>query len=207
MDRGHTGRPQSMGSQRVGHNWVINTFIVITWSFKIECSSDCFLLFVFVIYLLVCFSGVVVKRLRHITQILLAFLRCCPFAQTDSPHYCKSMVPARHKVQSQKTNPFFLCASNFLWNASPRRHFSQLTFISLWWGLVLGHKGITGIRLFRIYVWTGQGITFSECLAATKSKFLWKQLGFCQQGRGRVDVESLPTMVKEPWCYKHGNKC
>ena len=166
---------------------------------------SCFLFLLF-ICLFVCFSGVVVKRLRHITQILLAFLQCCPFAQTASPHYCKIMAPARHKVQSQKTNPFFLCASLFMKRFSQKT--LQPTYLHIsWWGLVLGHKGITGIRLFRIYVCTGQGITFSEYLAATKSKFLWKQLGFCQQGRGRVDVESLPTMVKEPWCYKHGNKC
>ena len=193
-----------MGSQRVGRDWVINTFIVITWSFKIECSSviSCFLfLFLLFICLFVCFSGVVVKRFRHITQILLAFL----LIQTLIIIARSWPEPGtRPKVRKQTLSSFVLL---FLWNTSPRRHFGQVTFTSLWWGLVLGHKGIAGIRLFRIYVWTGQGITFSEYLAATASKFLWKQLGFCQQGRGRVDVESLPTMVKEPWCYKHGNKC
>ena len=163
---------------------------------------SCFLfLFLLFICLFVCFSGLVVKRFRHITQILLAFL----LIQTLIIIARSWPEPGtRPKVRKQTLSSFVLL---FLWNTSPRRHFSQVTFTSLWWGLVLRHKGIAGIRLFRIYVWTGQGITFSEYLAATASKFLWKQLAFCQQGRGRADVEFLPTMVKEPWCYKHGNKC
>lgn len=43
-------------------------------------------------------------------------------------------------------DPFFLCFT-FYENTSSRNHLSQLPFISLWLGLVLGHKQMTGHQM------------------------------------------------------------
>lgn len=142
-------------------------YCLIKWSFQVDCSRD----------------GYEKARTCHLG------LARCPFAQTYSPHYHKTMALTRHKVWRQKMNPFFPRLLS-LWYPASRNHLSRLPFVSLCLSLVLRHKWISGQQMgwdFRIYPWAGHGVTISEYLAASKRRFLQKVLGI------------LPFRKKEGW--------
>lgn len=143
----------------------------------------------------------VIKRLGHITWVVLAILACCPFAQTDFSNYHRIMASARYMVQRLKMNPSFLvllfvkCFSQK--SSQPASFYISLARFDLM------TKGITGQKM---------GLNSSGFTpelgkdSPSLSTWLLQKVNSSKNNWASARKEGgwiSPTMIKHPWCESH----